>query len=297
MIQKIFSNQRAYLQAFFMLLSVFLFSLNDSLNKIFVSDIRPQEIIFWRSLFETALLLIILYFKDKTISYKEKFLGVLKTPYLKLHFLRVFLGLSAILIEIYSLKFLPLSSLSFIYAFSPILVVFFALLFLKETPSQRVWLMVFCGAISALIISFTGGEVDFFGAEYAIISVILYSSNMVLTKKCSEDGAFRTLFFYALLSIIPCLIACSFHIETNRMQIFFFLGQSFLHMAALFTLVKALSLGDLSRAVPLEYSDILWASLLGFLIFNEIPTSIFWVSAFILVLGKTYYFWKGKKHD
>lgn len=287
---------RPYKQELFMILSVFLFSLNDSLNKVFVSEIRPQEIIFWRSVFETGILLLYLALREPRKSYKHKFFGVLKTPYLKLHFLRVFLGLAAILIEIYSLKFLPLSSFAFVYAFNPIIIVVFSLLFLKEKTKQKIWLMIICGLLSAIMIPYMEDTVSFSGVEYAILAIILYSFNIVLTKKCTEDGAFRTIFFYASVSILPCLFACFFNLKASSLQIMYFFGQAFLHLAAFFALIKALSLGDLSRVAPLEYSDILWASLLGYLIFGEAPTAIFWIAACVLIFGKIVYFWKREKH-
>jgi drug/metabolite transporter (DMT)-like permease len=154
-----------------------------------------------------------------------------------------------------------------------------------------------CGALSALIMSFPDEKTIFYGIGYAIVGVILYSSSVVLTKKCAEDGPFRTLFFYAFLSVLPCFVACELTLKAQGAIILYFLGQAFLHMAAFFTFVKALSLGDLSRVSFLEYSDILWATLLGHLFFGEKPTLLFWLAAFILIMGKIIYFWRIKNNE
>lgn len=290
------NSNKIYLQAFFMLLSVFLFSLNDTFNKFFVKGIRPQEIIFWRSLFETGLLLLFLHFTNRRTSYKEKCLDILNTPYLKMHIVRVSIAISSILFEIYSLKFLPLSSFAFIYAFNPLVVVLFSIIFLGERPHGRIWVTVACGATSALIMSSPGEETSFAGAPYAIIAILLYASSILLTKKCSQDRPFRTLFFYALFPIFPCLIACGGILEASAQTLLCFLGQALLHIGAFFSLITALRLGNLSFASTLEYSDILWAMLLGYLCFGEIPTPLFWLAASLLIFGKIFYFWKIKNH-
>jgi drug/metabolite transporter (DMT)-like permease len=61
--------------------------------------------------------------------------------------------------------------------------------------------------------------------------------------------------------------------------------------------IMALRSGDLSAVAPFRYSALLWAMLLGYLVFGDVPDAMMMAGASIIVLSGLYAFYRERQRD
>jgi len=54
------------------------------------------------------------------------------------------------------------------------------------------------------------------------------------------------------------------------------------------TLTQALRVGEAAVVMPMDFSKLIWAAALGFLIFGELPGIFTWIGGFMIFASATY---------
>ena len=131
------------------------------------------------------------------------------------------------------------------------------------------------GFLGVLIILQPGREGFNFYSVYALISVLLLVFRDLITSKMPESiHSFQVAFFTAFLITATTGIACCF-VEWRpiqlKAQISLFTAAILIGMGYLAS-VSAVRIGDISLSAPFRYTSLLWAIILGFLFFSELPS-------------------------
>ena len=217
---------------------------------------------------------------------KKKF-TVFKSNNLKIHILRSSLNLPAMYLAFASFSLVPLEKLSALHFIVPLIVTILAVIFLKEK--------IYLYRISALIIGFVGmliilrpGIIDIsIGIQMALLSSLIWSVVIILTKKLTKDDSAITIlaYQYVFMSITSFLVVLFFwQTPTLKTSIFIFLAAisgTILHIA----LNHAYKLVDLTMVQPYTFLGLIGASLFGYYIFNEQPDIFTWIGGIVIFLG------------
>ncbi|MDB3894896.1 DMT family transporter [Candidatus Pelagibacter sp.] len=266
------------LAIFLIITSVFFGTVMLSFLKIAQEDVNVYVAGFFR--FFLGLIIILPYIIKKKDA-------VLKTTHLKQHFLRAILGLPAMLLYFSALVLLPIEKLTAISFVVPLLVTILAVFFLGEK--------IYIYRTLALILGFGGmlviirpGFVDIsIGVYMVLFSALLWSINIIITKKISKDDSAITILAYQsiLMSLLSFFIVLFFW-EMPSLKTFIYLILAAMCGTVLhLTLNHAFKLVDVSMTQPYSFLNLVFASIIGYFVFDEIPDLYTWIGALIIFTG------------
>ena len=214
-------------------------------------------------------------------------LKVYKTKNFKIHLFRSALNLPAMLIGFAALTLVPLEKISALNFIVPFIVTILAVIFLKE----RIKLY----RISALIIGFIGmliilrpGIIDFtVGIQMAILSSLFWAVVIILTKKLTKDDSPITIltYQYTIMTILSFLTVVFFWENPTLISFIYLLLAALSGTITHIALNYAYKLVDVSMTQPFSFIGLIFASLYGYLIFDEIPDIYTWIGASIIFIG------------
>ncbi|WP_112312537.1 DMT family transporter [Pseudogemmobacter bohemicus] len=173
-----------------------------------------------------------------------------------------------------ALAHMPLANLTAILQSVPLAATFAAALFLGEKVGWRRTLAVSVGFIGVLIVIRPNEEGLSPWALLGLVSVACVVFRDLVTRKMSRDvaPALTGLCAAALVWCLGLLWSAFIPWEpvTSQNLVAAVLGAACLSVAFI-ALVSALQIGDVGLTAPLRYSQLLWATLLGWIAFNHLP--------------------------
>ena len=266
------------LAIFLIITSVFFGTVMLSFLKIAQEDVNVYVAGFFR--FFLGLIIILPYI----IKNKE---AVLKTTHLKQHFLRAILGLPAMLIYFSALVLLPIEKLTAISFVVPLIVTILAVFFLGEKIYIYRTLALILG-FSGMLVIIRPGFVDIsIGVYMVLFSALLWSINIIITKKISKDDSAITILAYQsiFMSLLSFFIVLFFW-EMPSLKTFIYLILAAMCGTVLhLTLNHAFKLVDVSMTQPYSFLNLVFASIIGYFVFDEMPDLYTWIGALIIFTG------------
>ena len=266
------------LAIFLIITSVFFGTVMLSFLKIAQEDVNVYVAGFFR--FFLGLVIILPYI----VRNKD---AVLKTTHLKQHFLRAILGLPAMLIYFSALVLLPIEKLTAISFVVPLIVTILAVFFLGEKIYIYRTLALILG-FSGMLVIIRPGFVDIsIGVYMVLFSALLWSINIIITKKISKDDSAITILAYQsiFMSLLSFFIVLFFW-EMPSLKTFIYLILAAMCGTVLhLTLNHAFKLVDVSMTQPYSFLNLVFASIIGYFVFDEMPDLYTWIGALIIFAG------------
>jgi drug/metabolite transporter (DMT)-like permease len=266
------------LAIFLIITSVFFGTVMLSFLKIAQEDVNVYVAGFFR--FFLGLVIILPYI----IKNKD---AVLKTTHLKQHFLRAILGLPAMLLYFSALVLLPIEKLTAISFVVPLIVTILAVFFLGEKIYIYRTLALILG-FSGMLVIIRPGFVDIsIGVYMVLFSALLWSINIIITKKISKDDSAITILAYQsiFMSLLSFFIVLFFW-EMPSLKTFVYLILAAMCGTVLhLTLNHAFKLVDVSMTQPYSFLNLVFASIIGYFVFDEMPDLYTWIGALIIFTG------------
>ncbi|MBH88062.1 MAG: RNA polymerase subunit sigma-54 [Pelagibacterales bacterium] len=264
-----------------MIIATVLFSVMHASIKHMSSNMHPFEIAFFRNLF--GLLVIAPWFIKYGIE-------PLKTKKIKLHMARSFFNVIAMLSFFYSLSIAPLADVASLAFTAPLFASILAVFFLKEIIGVKRILAIIVGFLGAIIIidpvysSINNGHI------FTLLSASVWSVSLIIIKILGRTESSVTITSYMVIIMIPLSgIAALFHWEAPSINDLIFLmiiGIS--GTAAQMLLAQALRQGDTSIIMPFDFLKLIWAVVIGYLFFFEVPSINTWLGSIIIFLSTLY---------
>jgi drug/metabolite transporter (DMT)-like permease len=198
--------------------------------------------------------------------------------------------LGSSLLFISGLRFLPIAEASATGFVSPLLVTALSIVFLGESVGVRRWLATAVGLIGVLIILRPGSSAFHPAAFFPLLSALSWACMLIMTRMMSGREAVMTTMTYSaivgiaiLSALIPLVwVAPSWH------DILFGILIGVASTAGQWIVVLAFRYADASVLAPFSYTQLLWVSILGFLVFGEVP-DIWTVTGAIFVVASGLY--------
>ena len=217
---------------------------------------------------------------------KTKF-AVFSTKNLKIHILRSALNLPAMLLGFAALAMLPLEKMTAIHFIVPIIVTILAVIFLKEKIYLYRSIALVMGFLGMLII-LRPGIIDIsIGIYMALISSLIWSVVIILTKKVSKDDSAITILShqYVYMSLFSFPLVIYFWDQPSLKTIIFILcaamSGTILHIA----LNHAYKLVDVTMTQPYSFLGLVVSSIIGYFVFSDKPDFYTWLGASVIFCG------------
>lgn len=276
-----------------MLAAVVCFALLETTAKYLGQFYPVPEVVWWRYTVHTLLMLALL---APRLGWK-----LVRTAQPGGQILRATLLLGSTLCNFGALSYLPLAEVKAISFVSPLLVTVFAVWLLKEEVSASKWVAVVVGFMGTLFIVRPGSNMLSWATSLAVGTALCYSLYQIMTRKFSADEDPLTTLFYTgmvgcvvLSFVMPLLWVTP---SARHLGLLFLLGVA--GATGHFMLIRALELERASALSPLGYTQLLWVTLLGFLVFGHLPDLHAVIGMAIIVGSGLYVAWghRAKKNE
>ncbi len=214
-------------------------------------------------------------------------LKVFKTNHLKKHFFRAILNLPSMLLYFSALVMMPIEKATAISFVVPFFVTILAVLFLGEKIYIYRSFALVLGFIGMLII-LRPGIIDIsLGVYMALASSFMWSVVIIITKNIAKDDSSITILSYGYTYMtIFSLVIVLFYWQTPSLQALIYLFFAGLFGTLLHLCINhAYKLVDVSMTQPYSFLSLVFASLVGYYVFNETPDFFTWIGASIIFLG------------
>ena len=205
------------------------------------------------------------------------------------------LGMTAMALNFAAMIMLPLAEATVIGFSVPIFSTVLAAMVLAEPTGKWRWGAVAAGFLGVLLIVQPGtGQVPLLGASVALVAALLTASvTIVIRRLGATERASTTVFWFAVSSLAPLGCLMLWFGRAHDPVIWAILGGLALAGGlAQLTLTGALRLAPVALVMPMDYTSLLWAVLLGTWIFGEIPTPWIWVGAPIIIASGLVIVWR-----
>ena len=277
--------------AMLMMGSMAAFTINDVFMKSLSDELPLFQAIFLRGIVTTLLLYLL-----------ARTLGGLRFDFARrdwwLIFWRTLTEIGAAYFFISAIFNMPIANATAILQALPLTVTLAGALFMGEAVGWRRASAILIGFAGVMLIVRPGFEGFNVYSVYALIAVLLVTARDLLARRLSAEVPSLTVAF----------------LNAAAVAVFFGLGSSFvewrpvtplalgqLSAAAFFIIggyifsVSAMRVGELAVIAPFRFTSLLWALVLGLVVFGEWPTLLTLVGAGIVVATGVYTFYRERR--
>ncbi len=217
-------------------------------------------------------------------------LFAMRTSRVGLQLMRGAALLGSSLFFITGLRYLPIAEASATGFVAPLFVTALSIFFLSEKVGVRRWLATATGLLGVLIILRPGTGAFHAAAFFPIISALAWAVTLIMTRMMSGREHAITIMTYssiagvAILSVLVPFV----WVAPSWQAVMFGILIGVASTAGQWIVVLAFRYADASVLAPFSYTQLVWVSTLGFLIFGEVPDAWTVVGAAFIVASGLY---------
>ena len=224
--------------------------------------------------------------------------GLMRTRALKLQIVRGVLLVGSTALNFLALRWLQLDeALSIIFTF-PFIVAIVSIPLLGEWIGWRRWSAILFGFAGVLLITRPGFGGMHPAALFSFAATICYGLYAVITRIVSRVDASQTSLFYnnfvgavVMLPVIPFV----WHTPDNWLIALLLVGTGVLGSVGHFFLIAGHKLAPASVLAPFVYTQLVWVTILGYVVFDSLPNSWTIAGAGIVIGSGLYLLYRERK--
>lgn len=266
---------------YFLICSQLFLASMDAMGKSLSATFSPLVLVWARY---SVLFLIILAFKGRAVLQLA-----ISSCYTKTHILRATLLLVTSLLGLYALQLLPLAETAGLAFTSPLFAILLARFLLGEHVGLLRWLCMLGVILGAFLVIRPGSKLSMEGVFLVISASISFAFYQVLTRKLAlKEGGLILLAYPAALGtflpaiLVPFVEGGNSAYDLMNLPLIPLLG--LLSGIGHYFSNRAFALTSVSRLAPFMYLQLLWAVLLGWLFFGQLPDVLSYCG-FVLIIA------------
>lgn len=254
------------------------------------AGVSTPELVFYRFAFGLPPLLA-------WIAWSGNF-GAWRTRRPLAHVVRGALGLTTMVLAFTALSYLPLAEATTIGFAAPLFAVILSALVLKEDVGRHRWSAVAVGFLGVLIVMQPqGGGLPAIGLAIAGLSALGVASVTITIRQIGRtESTQTTVLWFTGLSMLAVGALMPFFAEAHTLQVWtILLALGFFGGIAQLLLTAALRFAPVPVIVPFDYAQLLWAVLLGWIIWETRPPASTWIGAAVIISSGLYTLYREHK--
>lgn len=257
------------------------FSLTDMVVKLLGKDIHPVELALFR--YATGMVLM------APIFFRMGW-GGLRTDRLGLHFLRAVIAGTGQAMVYYAVIHLLLADATALSFSRPLFMTMLAVIFLGEIVGMRRWAATAVGFIGVVIMLRPGQAGIDPAALIGIGAALLFAGGLVTIRYLSStESPNQILFYYQIFGTLLFLGPAIYLWRSptgEQWLLLLLIGMT--TCLAMICFVRGFSAGEASVLGTIEYVRLIYAAIIGFYVFHEVPDIWTWVGAGVIVASAAY---------
>jgi drug/metabolite transporter (DMT)-like permease len=264
------------------LMAFAVFSTHDLIIKQLGSVYSVFQIVFFTALFSFPIITLVLMRDHKA--------GTLQPAHPYWMFLRCVSGAASGLCAFYAIGALPLSQVyAFIFA-APMLITLLAIPILGEVVRLRRGIAIACGMVGVLIVLQPGASPLTDGHIAALVAAFAGAMVSIITRKIGKDERGVVMILYPMMTnlVLTAIVLPFVYVEVPLEHLGLLALDSFLVLIAMALLVAAYTRADAITVAPMQYSQMIWATIFGITLFNEYPQWPTYLGTAVIMISGLY---------
>lgn len=253
---------------------------NDAIAKLLTDRYTPIQIVFLRNLIAVPIIATVIIMAFGCAS--------LRTRHLSLHAMRGALMTLGAWLYFTALIYLPLAEATALVFSAPIFITALSVPLLGEHVGWRRWGAVLLGFVGVLVIVRPGSAAFQVAALLPVGTALCYALFMISARWIDRSERLWTMMLFAML--FPMIYAAPFAVANwvpvQGGDILLFLGLAICGSLGLALIGQAFRMAPAAIVAPFDYTALIWATGLGWLIWGDVP--LLWTilgAAIIVVSG------------
>ena len=269
-------------------LGIFCFALSDALGKWLVADYSVGQLMFLRTI-GAAFVLVPLLRRHSS--------GLRITAQWRLHIVRILCMALDTYSFYYATKSLPLADVMTFYLAAPIMITALSVFMLGERVGVFRWGAVAVGFIGVVIALRPTGAAFSASASIALLGASMFALAITVTRKL-RDTHWLTLIAwqFAGAGAIGALASSAAWVQPGARDVGLMFLVGIISIASFICITKALSIAPASLLAPYQYTAIVWAVLLGWMIWGDAPSRNTVLGILIIVGSGLVVFYRERRH-
>lgn len=266
-----------------MLAAISFFSIGDVIGKFLVQDYPIGQFMLIRGLVSLVLL--------APFIWNAGLHAFTHMPRPGIQALRMVLSIGDIGLFFLAVRYLSLADVITFYLAAPIYVTAISALFLGEKVGWRRWSAVIVGFVGVIVALNPSAATLTWSALVALAGSLCFTAFMLVTRAArgTPDVVLATTHIVATSVFGGLVSAVNFVTPAPQHALLYLLG-GVLSVGALLCINRSLKLAPASAVAPYQYTMILWAIVLGYIFFNDVPSVATLVGCAIIVAAGLYIF-------
>lgn len=248
-----------------MICGMFLFAGGDAMAKLLTSTIHPVQIIWFRQLGLLGGVVFLLVRMGPSIFQSRR-------PGLQI--VRGVLVIGSSLLFVFAVRYVPLADAIAASFVAPFFATMLGAWLLKEQVSKRQWAAVTLGFIGAAIV-----VRPFMGTVHPAVLLVVVAAALFATRQvigrllADNDSTATTVAFTAISASLLISVPLPFVWvwPEQGIQWVWLLSMGFLAAIGEVLVIRALEVAQASVVAPMHYTIIIWGTLYGFVLFDQLP--------------------------
>ena len=284
-------KQNLFKGILFFMTAILIISGVDTICKIFTKDLHAIQIVWGYFIGINLTLGAFFFFKgtkfSKLKTTDRPILQILRPAFLVCSISSLFVGLT----------YLPLAEATAIGFVAPLFITILSVPILKENIGIHRWSAILIGLAGVIIIIRPGGEFWQFASIMPLLGAIFFALFQIFTRLLSRtEKTFTTLFYTGLGGLgWSSLIVPFVWVAPSQIHMVVFLATGILGALAHLCIINAFDYAEASLLAPYNYTKLLWVSIFGYLVFEDIPSIEMWIGSGVIVTAGLYVFYREQK--
>ena len=216
--------------------------------------------------------------------------GALRAVSYRGQLLRGTLFVTGVVLVLLSLRELPLAFVTMVLFSSPLFVALLSAPILRERVGLHQWIAIAAGFVGILLIVQPAGGAFSWVVLLPVACAAFNATRDVVTRRLSRtESSLSMLFWSGVAVLVAGLTTLPFGWNAVGLEgALWYLAAGFTNAGAHFLVIEAFRLGNAAVVAPFRYSGLLWAMLLGFVVWGDVPTASMLAGAAIVVCAGIY---------
>ncbi len=255
---------------------------NDALAKALVAHYPPLQILFLRSALALPMVVAVVL----AIGGRP----ALRTRHLRLYALRGLLQTAGVVLFFSGLAVLPLAEATALIFAAPIFITALSVPLLRESVGPRRWTAVVVGFVGVLIIVRPGGPA-FQPASLLVVGTALSYALFMISARWIDlrESAWTMTVYVVLFPLLFSGLAAPFDWHPlQAADLPLFLAMAVFGTLGMMLMTQAFRQAPAAIVAPFDYTALIWASLVGWLVWDEIPDDWTYAGAAVIIASGLY---------
>ena len=284
-------QSRAFGGVLLMCVGVASLCVNDAIAKLLTSEYPVLQILFMRNAIALPVAVLVAVAMGGT--------GALRSSRPGRHLVRGLLWVAATMMFFSSLRVLGLAEATALIFAAPLFITAISAFFLRDPVGWRRWLAVLAGFAGVLIVIRPGASAFQLVSLLPLSAAFVYAVLMLSARWVDPRESVWTLLLYLTgAGALVSGLAVPFVWEPLQMQhLGLFAAIALFGTAGITMMTQAFRLAPPVVVAPLDYTALIWASALGWLLWREVPDSATYLGAAVIIASGVYVIWREQAQD